>query len=122
LALNLARHRLRPAPEPTALPSAPPEDDPPVAVAPAAEVPYGPYVFISYSRDVTDAGHAKDLARELPAAGVPVWWDQDQQWLQSTSAPASMKGFVVPSGSLPDLTRTALLPLVPALNEAACRR
>jgi AcrR family transcriptional regulator len=45
-----------------------------------------------------------------------------QQWLQSTSAPASMKGFVVPSGSLPDLTRTALLPLVPALNEAACRR
>lgn len=45
-----------------------------------------------------------------------------QQWLRSASVSASMSGFVVASGSLPDLTRTALLPLVPALNEAARRR
>jgi AcrR family transcriptional regulator len=44
-----------------------------------------------------------------------------RQWLQSTSMPASMKGFVVPSGSLPDLVRTALMPLVPALDAAATR-
>ena len=44
-----------------------------------------------------------------------------RQWLQSTSAPASMPGFVVPSGSLPDLIRSALMPLVPALDAAANR-
>jgi AcrR family transcriptional regulator len=42
-----------------------------------------------------------------------------QRWLQSTSAPSSMKGFVVPSGSLPTLMRTALTPLAPALDAAA---
>ena len=44
-----------------------------------------------------------------------------QQWLQSASVPASMKGFVVPSGSLPQLVRTALTPLVPALDAATTR-
>jgi AcrR family transcriptional regulator len=44
-----------------------------------------------------------------------------RQWLRSTSAPASMPGFVVPSGSLPDLIRSALMPLVPALDAAANR-
>lgn len=44
-----------------------------------------------------------------------------RQWLQSTSATPSMSGFVVPSGSLPDLVRTALMPLVPALDAAATR-
>jgi AcrR family transcriptional regulator len=44
-----------------------------------------------------------------------------QQWLQSTSVPASMSGFVVPSGSLPNLMRIALTPLVPALDAAATR-
>jgi len=43
------------------------------------------------------------------------------QWLRSTAAPPSMTGFVVPSGSLPDLVRTALLPLAPALDAAAAR-
>ena len=42
-----------------------------------------------------------------------------RQWLQTTTAPPSMPGFVVPSGSLPDLVRAALTPLAPALDEAA---
>jgi hypothetical protein len=42
-----------------------------------------------------------------------------RQWLQSASTPVSMPGFVVPSGSLPDLIRSALRPLVPALDAAA---
>jgi AcrR family transcriptional regulator len=44
-----------------------------------------------------------------------------RQWLQSTTAPASMSGFVVASGSLPNLMRIALTPLVPALDAAATR-
>jgi AcrR family transcriptional regulator len=44
-----------------------------------------------------------------------------RQWLQSTSTSVSMPGFVVPSGSLPDLIRSALMPLVPALDAAANR-
>ena len=44
-----------------------------------------------------------------------------RQWLLSTSATPSMPGFVVPSGSLPDLVRKALLPLAPALDAAAGR-
>ncbi|GIF45128.1 TetR/AcrR family transcriptional regulator [Actinoplanes xinjiangensis] len=42
-----------------------------------------------------------------------------QQWLHGTTTPPSMPGFVVPSGSLPDLVRTALTPLAPALDAAA---
>jgi AcrR family transcriptional regulator len=42
-----------------------------------------------------------------------------RRWLQSASTPAAMPGFVVPSGSLPELIRTALTPLVPALDAAA---
>ena len=41
-----------------------------------------------------------------------------RQWLQSTDEPASMPGFVVPSASLPDLVRVALLPLAPAFEHA----
>ncbi|GGL06112.1 TetR family transcriptional regulator [Mangrovihabitans endophyticus] len=41
-----------------------------------------------------------------------------RQWLQTTSAPPSMPGFVVPSGSLPDLVRAALTPLAPAFDAA----
>ncbi|MEV8517605.1 helix-turn-helix domain-containing protein [Dactylosporangium sp. NPDC051484] len=44
-----------------------------------------------------------------------------RQWLQSTSKAASLPGFVVASGSLPDLTRSALMPLAPALDTAANR-
>ena len=42
-----------------------------------------------------------------------------RQWLRSTSEVPAMPGFVVPSGSLPDLVRAALLPLAPALDAAA---
>lgn len=42
-----------------------------------------------------------------------------RQWLASASTPASMPGFVVPSGSLPGLVRAALAPLAPALDAAA---
>lgn len=42
-----------------------------------------------------------------------------QQWLQSSTVPPSMPGFVVPSGSLPDLVRAALTPLRPAFDAAA---
>jgi AcrR family transcriptional regulator len=42
-----------------------------------------------------------------------------RQWLRSTTKPASLPGFVVASGSLPDLVRAALRPLVPALDAAA---
>jgi AcrR family transcriptional regulator len=62
------------------------------------------------------------LTAEVLAAGVGAAAKVAlRQWLQSTSTPASMKGFVVPSGSLPDLVRTALLPLVPAFDAAAAR-
>jgi AcrR family transcriptional regulator len=44
-----------------------------------------------------------------------------RQWLQSTTVRPSISGFVVPSESLPDLMRTALMPLVPALDAAATR-
>jgi AcrR family transcriptional regulator len=44
-----------------------------------------------------------------------------RQWLQSTSMSPSMNGFVVASGSLPELMRAALMPLVPALDAAATR-
>jgi AcrR family transcriptional regulator len=43
------------------------------------------------------------------------------RWLQSTTVPPSTSGFVVPSGSLPALMRTALMPLAPALDAAATR-
>lgn len=41
-----------------------------------------------------------------------------QQWLQSTDTVPSMPGFVVPSGSLPELVRAALTALAPALDRA----
>jgi AcrR family transcriptional regulator len=45
-----------------------------------------------------------------------------RQWLDATAAPASMHGFVVPTGSLPDLVRAMLAPLAPALDAAGHRR
>lgn len=47
------------------------------------------------------------------AAGVAL-----DQWLRSAGTPASMPGFVVPAGSLAELMRAALRPLVPALDAA----
>ncbi|NUT33730.1 MAG: TetR family transcriptional regulator [Hamadaea sp.] len=42
-----------------------------------------------------------------------------RQWLQAAATPSPMKGFVIPSGSLPHLMRAALAPLAPALRAAA---
>jgi AcrR family transcriptional regulator len=42
-----------------------------------------------------------------------------RRWLESSPVPPSMPGFVVPSGSLPDLVRAALTPLGPAFDAAA---
>jgi AcrR family transcriptional regulator len=39
-----------------------------------------------------------------------------RQWLHATVTAPSMPGFVVPSGSLPDLVRAALTPLRPAFD------
>jgi len=44
-----------------------------------------------------------------------------QRWLRPAAESSAASGLVVPSGSLPDLLRTALAPLTPAL-EAAERR
>ncbi|MEV4282568.1 TetR/AcrR family transcriptional regulator [Actinoplanes xinjiangensis] len=58
-------------------------------------------------------------ARVLAAAVAAAARIALQQWLHGTTTPPSMPGFVVPSGSLPDLVRTALTPLAPALDAAA---
>lgn len=44
-----------------------------------------------------------------------------RQWLDSASTPSSMHEFVVPTGPLPDLVRTTLAPLAPALDAARHR-
>ncbi|MBO3678757.1 TetR/AcrR family transcriptional regulator [Streptomyces sp. NEAU-YJ-81] len=44
------------------------------------------------------------------------------QWLQTAAAPCATGGLVVPSSSLPDLLRTTLAPLIPALDAAEERR
>ncbi|MGH3098362.1 MAG: TetR/AcrR family transcriptional regulator [Streptosporangiales bacterium] len=41
-----------------------------------------------------------------------------EQWVQPASASQAIGGLVVPSGSLPDLLRSALAPLAPALDAA----
>jgi AcrR family transcriptional regulator len=44
-----------------------------------------------------------------------------QQWLRPAGASSVTSGLVVPSGSLPELLRTALTPLIPALDTAERR-
>ncbi|GAA3627911.1 TetR/AcrR family transcriptional regulator [Nonomuraea rosea] len=44
-----------------------------------------------------------------------------EQWLQTTASSSTISGLVVPSGSLPDLLRTTLAPLTPALDAAEQR-
>ena len=44
-----------------------------------------------------------------------------EQWLHTTASSATTSGLVVPSGSLPDLLRTTLAPLAPALDAAEQR-
>jgi AcrR family transcriptional regulator len=60
---------------------------------------------------------AQVLAASVGAAAKVALRD----WLQSAAASPPISGFVVPSGSLPDLMRAALMPLIPALDAAATR-
>ncbi|WP_308164713.1 TetR/AcrR family transcriptional regulator [Nonomuraea sediminis] len=62
----------------------------------------------------TDPHTARVLAASV-AAAVRVALEQ---WLHTTAASFTASGLVVPSGSLPDLLRTSLAPLAPALNAA----
>ena len=45
-----------------------------------------------------------------------------ERWLQFAATPVATGGLVVPTGSLPDLLRTALEPLAPALDAAEAAR
>ncbi|WP_063036094.1 TetR/AcrR family transcriptional regulator [Nocardia grenadensis] len=65
----------------------------------------------------TDPHTARVLAASV-AAAVRVAL---QQWLQPAQTPPAISGLVVPSGALPDLLRSALAPLVPALDAAEKR-
>ncbi|WP_459546250.1 TetR/AcrR family transcriptional regulator [Nocardia sp. X0981] len=65
----------------------------------------------------TDPYSARVLAAGV-AAAVRVALEQ---WLQPTIASPATSGLVVPSGALPDLLRTSLAPLAPALDAAEKR-
>lgn len=65
----------------------------------------------------TESHTARVLAASV-AAAVRVALEQ---WLQTTAASSTTSGLVVPSGSLPDLLRTTLAPLTPALDAAEQR-
>ncbi|BEL05206.1 TetR/AcrR family transcriptional regulator [Actinoplanes sichuanensis] len=58
-------------------------------------------------------------ARVLAAAVAAAARIALHQWLQATTTPTSIPGFVVVAGSLPDLVRAALTPLAPALDAIA---
>ena len=45
-----------------------------------------------------------------------------EQWVRPAGTPPAASGLVVPSGSLPELLRTALAPLAPALDAAEDQR
>lgn len=71
------------------------------------------------------AGHLRDthgLTARVLAAGVAAAVRVAlEQWLQPTTGVLTTSGFVVTSGSLPDLLRAALAPLEPALDAAEQR-
>ena len=72
---------------------------------------------IAQRRPGVDRRNAEVLAAAVVAATRLAL----RRWLDSASAPSSMPGFVVPHGSLPDLVRTTLAPLAPALDAAGYR-
>jgi AcrR family transcriptional regulator len=57
-------------------------------------------------------------ARVLAASVVAAVRVALRQWVQPTATSPTAGGLVVPTGSLPDLLRTALAPLAPALDAA----
>jgi AcrR family transcriptional regulator len=83
----------------------------------AAEIEHPLATAIAGRLGDTDTCAARVLAASV-AAAVRIAL---QQWLRPAAGARSVTGLVVPSGSLPDLLRTALAPLRPAL-EAAHRR
>lgn len=66
----------------------------------------------------TDQGTARVLSASV-AAAVRIAL---QRWLRTATASAPNSGLVVPTGSLPELLRSALAPLRPALEAAEPRR
>ncbi|MEU6407410.1 TetR/AcrR family transcriptional regulator [Microbispora sp. NPDC046933] len=60
----------------------------------------------------------RQTARVLAASVAAAVRLAVQQWLQTTAASSTTSGLVLPSGSLPDLLRTTLAPLTPALDAA----
>ncbi|MGC8486704.1 MAG: TetR/AcrR family transcriptional regulator [Clostridia bacterium] len=63
-------------------------------------------------------GREHQVARVLSASAAAAVRIGLQQWLQAAPPSASRSGLVVVSGSLPDLLRAALAPLVPAFDAA----
>lgn len=67
-------------------------------------------------------GHAGvGAARVLAASVATAVRIALEQWVRPAGAPSAAGGLVVPSGSLPELLRTALAPLTPALDAAEGR-
>ncbi|MBO0824872.1 MAG: TetR family transcriptional regulator [Actinobacteria bacterium] len=60
----------------------------------------------------------QDTARVLSASVAAAVRIALQRWLHPATAPTASSGLVVPSGSLPELLRSALGPLRPALEAA----
>jgi hypothetical protein len=87
-----------------------------VDTATALEEPLS--VAIAQRLGDTDPHTARVLAASV-AAAVRVAL---RQWVQPTGAASTTGGLVVPSGPLPDLLRTALAALTPALDAAEERR
>jgi AcrR family transcriptional regulator len=63
-------------------------------------------------------GAGADTARVLAASVTAAVRVALERWLQPVAASGATAGLVVPAGSLPDLLRAALAPLVPALDAA----
>jgi AcrR family transcriptional regulator len=60
----------------------------------------------------------QDTARVLSASVAAAVRIALQRWLRPATAPTASSGLVMPSGSLPELLRSALAPLRPALEAA----
>lgn len=83
----------------------------------AAEIEHPLTAAIAERLGDTDRHTARVLSASV-AAAVRIAL---QRWLQPAAASSATSGLVVPTGSLPDLLRTALAPLTPALDAAERR-
>lgn len=86
-------------------------------LAAAAKIEHPLAAAIAERLGDTDSWTARVLAASV-AAAVRVGLEQ---WLQPGAVSRAPAGLVVPSGSLPELLRAALAPLVPALDAAERR-